>query len=785
MTLEEKLHFVVLYTRRGLVENSNLGIGRLCIPPLTLQDGPAGLAYGASHVTQLPAPLALAATFDTSLARSYGAVMGSEARTKGIDVLQGPELNLARVPTSGRLFESFGEDPTLTGDMAVSVTEGIQSKGVMAQLKHFPVYTQETARAFLDLRVGNRALEEVYLEPFEMAVAQAHPASIMCEYGSVNGVNACQSRALYHELESWGFRGFVRSDLGAVRNPVAAFEAGLALVKPGSYADLRKAVLGGVLPVSVVDASVEKVLAPMFSFGLIDHPRALEPGAVADTPAHAAVALRTADRAIVLLDNSAGILPLGTGSSARQPASIAVVGPGAGAGAMTAGYGSSYVRPERHPSPISPLSAIRSAAPGGTVVRSADTVPVPTVPLPASVFVKGKPLPPGPPPFDELGEHERLDFDPKGVPSRALTAVAPSSGELWHRWNAEIAVPASGLYVFSIVGSGDVFMSVDGRQVFADRGLHSRSPWSFGVTLRAGRRYRLSLRWFSTPTLPGPSMTWADETPSIRAAVAAARRSSVAVVVVDDWTSEGSDRPTLDLPSAQNELISAVSSANPRTIVVLSTGGPVLMPWLSRVKAVLEGWYGGEEAGTAIANALFGRIDPSGHLPVTFPRSAEQGPTDATSAYPGVAGTVTYSEGLDIGYRYYQAHRQKPLFPFGFGLSYTTFSLSSMHVAPARGGTAWAVSAKVANTGRRTGTAVVQAYVGFPAGAGEPPHQLAAFARVTLAPGQSKRVVLGLTLRCFQAFLNGRFRTVPGSYVVSLGQSSSRLPLRASVQPPA
>jgi len=782
MTLAEKLHFLILKTRPGRIENINEGIPRLCIPPLTLQDGPAGPSFGARRVTQLPSPLALAASFDTALAARYGAVVGAEARAKGIDVVQGPDLNLDRVPASGRGFEAFGEDPLLTGALGTAVTEGIQSTGVMAQLKHFAVYNQETARMVLDQKVPTRALEELYFRPFEMAVAAAHPASIMCEYGSVNGVNGCQSLALFKELQTWGFSGFIRSDLRSVTHPVAAFKAGLDLIKPGSFTALRSAVRTGALPVTVVDTAVEKVLAPMFALGMVAHPRKLDPGAAADSAAHAAEALSVAEHAIVLLKNRSSLLPLGSGGGSGRLASIAVVGPGAGRRAMTAGYGSAYVPGERHPSP---LAAIRALAPRGTVVRAADTLPVATVPLPASDFLHGTPLPPGPPAFDERGEHEFQDFDPIGIPRADLTAAAPSTGEYWHTWTATVAVRVSGLYALSLVSSGDCFMSVDGTQVFADRGLHARSEWSFPVRLVGGRPTVLSLRWYSRPGLPAPAMTWADETPSIQAAVAAARVSSAAVVVVDDWSSEGSDRPNLDLLGAENALVSAVSAVNPNTVVVLSTGGPVLMPWLPHVAAVLAAWYGGEESGRAMADVLFGRFDPSGHLPVTFPRSADQGVTSTAAAYPGVAGTVVYGEGLDIGYRYFEAHGQTPLFPFGFGLSYTTFSLSALHVAPAPGGGAWAVSLEVSNTGPRTGGTVVQAYVSFPSGFGEPPHQLAAFSPVTLRPGQSKRVVLELPRRDFEAFLHGGFSTVPGSYVISLGQSSASLPLHATVRAPA
>ena len=368
MTLDEKLHFLILVPAPHL-ENTNRAIPRLCIPALSLQDGPDGVAYYASGVTQLPAPLAVAATFDTGLAKAYGRVEGAEARTKGLDVLQGPELNLDRVPTSGRAFEAFGEDPLLTGEIGTAVAQGIQSQDVMAQVKHFTLYNQETARVVLDQQVSERALEELYFRPFQMAISGADAASVMCQFGSVNGTNACQEPSLFKELASWGFNGFVRSDFASVTDPVAAFEAGLSLLKPGSYPQLRLDAASGRLSMRAVDASVEAVLAQMFRFGLITHPRPFTPDAVATSPAHSALALQVAERSIVLLKNRGNLLPLKAAPTATGAASLAIVGVGAGVGATTSGYGSSYVR---RSSMIAPLDAIRTRLPAGTVMRVAE-----------------------------------------------------------------------------------------------------------------------------------------------------------------------------------------------------------------------------------------------------------------------------------------------------------------------------------------------------------------------------------------------------------------------------
>ncbi len=268
MTLFEKLGEIDLI-QTDIRENIDSGVRRLCIPPLTLQDGPQGVSFGAGNVTQLPAPVGLGATFDTAMARSYGKVMGSEALGQGIDVIQGPNLNVARVPEAGRAWESFGEDPLLVSAMGVGEIEGIQSTGAMAMAKHFAVYTQETNRSSLNDLVSQRTLEEIYLPPFKAAVTQAHVSSIMCAYPEVNGTYQCQSAQLLGLLRTWGFTGFVRSDLGAVHDPVAALSAGTDLIKPLDVSQLAALVQQHQLPMSVVDTAVTQVLTEMFAHGLV------------------------------------------------------------------------------------------------------------------------------------------------------------------------------------------------------------------------------------------------------------------------------------------------------------------------------------------------------------------------------------------------------------------------------------------------------------------------------------------------------------------------------------
>ena len=363
MTLPEKLGELVL-TSAGPYENVDAGVGRLCIPSLTLQDGPSGLAFDDTGVTLLPSPLGMAATFDPALSFGYGQVVGSEARAQGIDVSQGPDLNIDRIPESGRASESYGEDPLLTSEMGVADIEGIQSQGVMAEAKHLVAYQQETDRGALDAQVSSRALEEIYLPPFRAAVTQADVAGLMCAYPRLNGTFQCQDPALGQILAQWGFAGFVRSDLGAVHDQPAALGSGVELLKPASVGALADDVADGTLSTSTVDADVERVLTQMFTYGLIGRPAAGDPGTPVDTPAHAAFALTAAERSAVLLKNQGGLLPL----DPTRLRSVAVIGADASTDPVIQGYGSARVTP---PFVSTPLAALQARLGPGVTVRYA------------------------------------------------------------------------------------------------------------------------------------------------------------------------------------------------------------------------------------------------------------------------------------------------------------------------------------------------------------------------------------------------------------------------------
>jgi beta-glucosidase len=619
-------------------------IGALCIPAMNLEDGPAGAGDGMGSVTQLPAPVDVAATWDTSAERLYGQVIGAEQAAKGSSVDLGPTINIVRDPRWGRAFESIGEDPYLNGTLGAADIQGVQSTGVMAQVKHFAVYNQETNRntASDDAVVSTRAEQEIYLPAFADSTQQGAASSVMCSYSTVNGTYACQNPYLLSTVlrQQFGFGGFVTSDWFATHATAASANAGLDQDMPGTDGEfgsaLQSAVSSGAVTTATLNSMVTPVLTEMFAFGLFDEPPAGSPAQTATSSAHVADALQLAEEGTVLLKNSGGVLPL---SSSDQK--LAVIGADASSSPLTAGGGSAGVTSS---GTVTPLQGITAAAPSGVTVSYND-------------------------------------------------------------------------------GSSD------------------------------------------------------------SSAAALAASSSVAVVFVSNDESEGSDLSSINLSSADNSLISAVAAANPHTIVVLNTGSAVTMPWLSSVAGVFEAWYPGQQDGPAIAALLFGQANPSGHLTVTFPTSLSQVPAAAAAQWPGTGGTVQYSEGIDVGYRWYNTQGLTPLFPFGYGLSYTSFSFSNLKITTLPKGGAATVSATVTNTGSRAGADVAQLYVTDPAAAGEPPRQLEGFARVNLQPGASQSVSFPLTQRNLSYWNSAAsaFATATGSYGISVGDSDTNLPLTGTL----
>jgi beta-glucosidase len=726
-------------------------IPALCIPAVGLEDGPAGVADGLTGVTELPAGVALAATWDPSLAGRYGQVIGAEEYGKGASANLGPTVNIDRDPRWGRSFEALSEDPLLNASLDVPEIAGVQSQDVEAQVKHFAVYNQETYRNTPadDVVIDPRTEHEIYLPSFYAAV-KSGDASVMCSYAVVNGDFACNNAGLETGIlrDQWDFPGFMMSDYAALHSTQGAVQ-GTDQEQPfNTYygAPLQTAVQNGTIPKSVLNTMVQRVLTEMFRFKLFSLPRTGSTSATVTTPAHVALATSVAEAGTTLLKNGGGVLPLSSGGS------IAVVGPAADASPVYAGGGSAYVLPS---GTVSPLAGIKAAAGSGTNVAYQPGLPTDTS-LPA--------IPPA-------------DLSPAYAPT-------PFGGS----YTGTLTAPETGTYVLAITNPcgcyTSTYLSLDGKQIIDDPSTPPVHTYSVAVQLTAGKTYQLSISGDSSQLL------WATPSalaPGIAAAVSAAKSASVAVVVVsDDTESEATDRLSLSLPSAQDELISAVAAANPRTVVVVNAGAPVAMPWLPSVAGVVDTWYPGQTSGTALASVLFGQTDPGGHLPVTFPVSLSQVPASTTAQFPGNGSTVQYSEGVDVGYRWYDAKNTTPLFPFGFGLSYTRFAFSHLSVSrPVTDGTQDVrVSAVVTNVGHRPGSEVAQLYLGDPSGTGEPPRQLAGFQRVSLAPGASARISFEVTPQAMSWWSDpaSGWTQTAGRYQVYVGDSSALtdLPLQGS-----
>lgn len=799
MTLDNKITMVdgvgFSYGTSGYVGHI-AAIPQLCVPGLNLEDGPQGVADAVPGVTQLPAPMALASSWDPSLAREYGNVIGSEERGKGASVNLGPTVNIVRDPRFGRAFETYGEDPYLSGQTAVGYIRGVQSNGVMSQVKHWDVYNQETNRNTPqdNALISERTMHEIYMPQFKAAVQQGKAASVMCSYAVINGQFACENNYTLNVLEhSWKFPGFVTSDWGATHSTVASAQAGLDMDMPGGQGfgtnyygtALKDAVESGQVSMATLNEMVSRILTEMFRFSLFANPPQGSLSATVTSGAHAAVGQAVEKSGTVLLKNSGRVLPLGPG----KDTSVAVIGSDAGQAAMTSGGGSAGVIPPYTVTPIDGIKA-RAAKSGVNVSYSQGDVPLTGAldPVPSSAFPGG------------LQVSYYNNTSQSGTPAATGTASnvdlswngSPASGVNATGWSAKVtgsvSLPDTGSYDLSLTLTGRATVLVNGNQVISGRGgfFGGASTSRTTVTLPQGTS-SIEVDYVA-PSSGTASVTLGWASPSMRSdmlskAAAAAGNADVAVVFASLFESEGSDLPNIDLPSSTNDLIAAVAKANPNTVVVLNTGSAVTMPWLSHVKGVVEAWYPGQNDGNEIAAVLFGDVNPSGKLPVSFPQSLSQVPASTQAQWPGVNGDVHYSEGLMVGYRWYTTMGIKPMFAFGYGLSYTTFALHGLRVPRRHGNGPVPVSVAVTNTGHRTGAEVVQVYVHDPASTGEPAEQLKAYQKVTLRPHQTKRVELKLTREAFSWWNpgTGSWTLTPGTYRVMVGDSSAHLPLTAGL----
>jgi beta-glucosidase len=671
MTREEKLRWVFGYFGSAFAPKGTTppkaaipfsagyvpGNPRLGLPDLWETDAGLGVATQATPTprerTQLPSGLATASTWDTQMAYAGGAMIGSEARASGFNVMLAGGVNLMRDPRNGRNFEYAGEDPLLAGTIVGHAVKGIESNHVISTVKHYALNDQETGRNVLDVHIDKAASRMSDLLAMQLALEQSDAGSVMCSYNRVYGTYACENDYLLNEVlkKDWGFKGYVMSDWGATHSTVQAANNGLDR-QSGQEFDkapyfggaLEEAVQNGHVSEARLDDMATRIVRAMFAKGVVDNPVAQD-GKI-DFAKNGAVSRATAEEGIVLLKNDNRVLPL-----SKDVKTIAIIGGHADVGVLSGG-GSSQVYPV-----------------GGNAVPG----------LEPKIW-------PGP-----------VVYHPSS-PLRAIKALAPDA-----------------------------------------------------------------------------KVVYDDGTDPARAARVAAQ-ADVALVFATQWIGEANDATSLALPDNQDKLIDSVAGANARTVVVLETGGPVAMPWVSKTPAVLEAWYPGTSGGEAIARVLFGAVNPSGHLPATFPVSEQQLPRpvlDGDPKQPEQRFTVEYKEGAAIGYKWFDKQGLTPLFPFGHGLSYTTFSYSGL-ASQVKDGRLH-VRFKVTNTGNVAGKDVPQVYVSPLAAKWEAPKRLAGWDKVALQPGESKEVDVVVEPRILGMFdeKSKTWRIAKGKYKLVLAEDAA------------
>jgi beta-glucosidase len=787
------------------------GDDTLGLRPIIMSDGPAGVRGvtkdDRNPSASLPCPSALGATWDSELVHELAAALGAEARGKGIDVVLAPTINLMRTPLGGRGFECFSEDPVLSARIAAGYVAGLQSAGVGAAVKHYVGNDSETERWTYDARIAEAVLRELYLVPFEACVREAGALVVMAAYNSVNGALMTEHESLLGEVlkGEWGFTGVVVSDWSAARSTVPTAQAGLDLAMPGPKgpwgAALVEAVRSGALAEEMIDDKVLRLL------GLARRVGALAGSELAGSeragPVAPALLRRAAAASFVLLRNEDQALPL-------DPATIrtvAVLGPNA-VHPVIQGGGSAAVIPGGLSTPADALGKALAGQAEVTVVAGCQTWEMVPEPPARTLWdpVSGEP--------GVQVEYRDADGALLGSEHRLSTVFAwwgedglpPGIG-----WGESGTVTvattfraeSTGPHTVGAAGVGRLALAVDGELIAdvetpvpADPVETMTRPGQVlgTVWLTVGQEAAVRLDFRPSADAEGPLavrlgiVASPDEEAALDEAVQAAAAADVAGLVVgsaETTESEGFDRETLRLPGRQDELIERVSAASPRTVVVVNAGMPVLMPWAGQVAAVLYAWLPGQAMGDALGDVLLGRAEPGGRLPVTMP--VREADCPVLRAVP-VEGRLGYDEGLLIGYRGYDAAGTAPLFPFGHGLGYTTWSYELLEagalvLAP---GADLTISVTVRNTGDRPGREVVEAYVAGPSADGRPVRVLAAFGGVAAGPGELARVTLTLPARVF-----GRYDTETaqwtwpsGEFTVAVGRSSRDLRLHTGVALP-
>jgi beta-glucosidase len=790
MTIEEKIDYL------GGVDGYYIrALPRLGLPAVKMSDGPVG-SRNDGQSTAYPAGALAAATWDLSLVKQMGEALGSDCRARGVHILLAPGVNIYRAPMCGRNFEYFGEDPYLSGRLAVNYIKGIQSQGVSACVKHFAGNDEEWDRNRVSSDIDERTLQEIYLPAFKAAVMEGKVGTVMNSYNLLNGEHSTQNSHLNNDIlkGQWGFDGILMSDWGATYDGVAAAKGGLDLeMGSGDYMNrksLLPALQNGTISESLINDKVSRILRLIFRFGFYDRPQQ-EKNIPLDNPASAKVALNLARAGIVLLKNEDNVLPL----DKSKIKTLAVIGPNADQ--YIFGGGSSQTVPFHSVTPLQGIKDLVGDKVQVNCVSSTNNIPDM---IKNAVF------------YTEPGSEEKGlkaeyfdNISLSGTP--AYTRVDPKVDFNWQlgapnidvqnfpvdnfsiRWTGVIRPEDSSIYTFVAKGDDGFRLWIDNKLIIDDWKDQATTQKTATISLEKGKEYAVKLEYFDHTGLSEIHLGWGDDCKSLDEATKVASSADAAIVFVGfngEYEQEGQDRP-FELPVGQNELINAVAKANPNTIVVINAGGNVYMqPWLQNVKGLLHAWYAGQEGGTALSEILFGKVNPSGKLPDTFEKRWEDNPTHDNYYDPQGTLKVKYKEGLLVGYRYYDTKQVEPQFPFGFGLSYTTFAYSDLKVIPhtVKGKPGYVVSFDIQNTGNRVGAESAQVYVkAMHPSVMMPEKELKGFTKVSLNAGEKKRVSVVLDSNAFSYYNTDlkKFVVDKGAYQIIVGASSRDLKLKGKV----
>ncbi len=802
MTLEEKVSLCHGNSTFSINAIPRVGINH----ELTMDDGPNNVrpetARGSfasadadnDYSTSLPTLTALAATWDTTDAAQFGNVIGEEARARGKDMMLGPGVNIMRTPLNGRNFEYMGEDPALASAMVVPEIRAMQSHDVAACVKHYVCNNQELNRGNVNVEVDERTLHEIYLPAFHAAVVDGGVLSVMNAYNRFRGVHCSENAYLDRDVlkGEWGFKGFIVSDWGGVHSTVNAALNGVDVEMDAGNniryfkQPLIDAVRDGKVPEQVVDDKARRVLYAMARLHMLDG-TSRQPGSI-NTPEHRAIARKIAEDAIVLLKNDGNVLPL----DKSTVKTLLVVGDNAIRKHCTEG-GSAMGKP---PYEITPLEGLHNLLGDGVKI---EYVPVSgagmLAPIPAACLAEGNAVSVAGTKSWTVNffNNTKLQGTPAitrydSQPAIDCSGQSPAAGVNPDNFSARYAVsvvaPETGDYR---VG----FACDDGARLFIDDKLIIDS-WSNGakrskstiVNLQAGKTYRFRAEYFQAAGDAVFSVGW--QTPSSKSApfasLLAKAKAADAVILFTgdnhDIEQEGQDRSDIILPAGQDDMVKALLPVNPTTVVVNLSGAPVAMPWAGDARAIVQYWFSGMEGGNALAKVLFGEVNPSGKLSFTFPVKLSDAPAHFLGNYN--PDNVNYTEGVFVGYRWFDAKDITPLFPFGYGLSYTTFEIGDPELSAQEinNGGSVTVKVKITNTGKRAGAEVVQLYVeeekpSVP----RPPKELKAFRKVFLQPGESRTVELPVTTHdlAFWDVASHGWKTNAGRFDLLIGNSSRNI----------